>query len=73
MRSPPFRLFPPPSPLPCPRRTFLASLILASKFTQDKGHTNCAWTRLAALSAREVGRCERALGVRLSSGRRVVL
>ncbi|KAI0311240.1 hypothetical protein OF83DRAFT_1038105, partial [Amylostereum chailletii] len=45
----------------CPRRTFLVSLILASKFTQDKGHTNCAWARLAGLPAREIGRCERAL------------
>ncbi|KAI0320306.1 hypothetical protein OF83DRAFT_1037584, partial [Amylostereum chailletii] len=43
-----------------PRRTFLASLILA-KFTQDTGHTNRAWERLAALPAREIGRCKRAL------------
>jgi hypothetical protein len=51
-----------PSPLLCPRRTFLASLILASKFTQDKCYSNRAWAKLAGLPAREIGRCERALG-----------
>ncbi|KAI0302524.1 hypothetical protein BC826DRAFT_984817 [Russula brevipes] len=51
-----------PSPLLCPRRTFLASLILASKFTQDKCFSNRAWAKLAGLPAREIGRCERALG-----------
>jgi hypothetical protein len=35
--SPPLEpLSPLPSPLLCPRHAFLASLILASKFTQDK-------------------------------------
>jgi hypothetical protein len=51
-----------PSPLLCPRRAFLASLILASKFTQDKCYSNRAWAKLSGLPAREVGRCERALG-----------
>ncbi|KAI6121474.1 hypothetical protein F5141DRAFT_1090521 [Pisolithus sp. B1] len=51
-----------PSPLLCPRRTFLASLILASKFTQDKCYSNRAWAKLSGLSPREIGRCERALG-----------
>jgi hypothetical protein len=51
-----------PSPLLCPRRTFLASLILASKFMQDKCYSNRAWAKLAGLPAREIGRCERALG-----------
>jgi hypothetical protein len=51
-----------PSPLLCPRRAFLASLILASKFTQDKCYSNRAWAKLAGLPAREIGRCERALG-----------
>jgi hypothetical protein len=51
-----------PSPLLCPRRTFLASLILASKFTQDKCYSNRAWAKLSGLPAREIGRCERALG-----------
>jgi hypothetical protein len=51
-----------PSPLLCPRRAFLASLILASKFMQDKCYSNRAWAKLAGLPAREIGRCERALG-----------
>lgn len=51
-----------PSPLLCPRRTFLASLILASKFMQDKCYSNRAWAKLAGLPPREIGRCERALG-----------
>ncbi|KAF8158700.1 hypothetical protein K438DRAFT_332569 [Mycena galopus ATCC 62051] len=50
-------LTPLPSPLP-----FLASLILASKFTQDKCYSNRAWAKLSGLPAREIGRCERALG-----------
>ncbi|KAL4074177.1 hypothetical protein V8B97DRAFT_1931673 [Scleroderma yunnanense] len=51
-----------PSPLLCPRRTFLASLILASKFMQDKCYSNRAWAKLSGLPPREIGRCERALG-----------
>ncbi|KAF7973288.1 hypothetical protein HWV62_15663 [Athelia sp. TMB] len=43
-----------PSPLLCPRRTFLASLILASKFTQDRCYSNKAplVAKLAAANAR---------------------
>ena len=55
-------LAPLPSPLLCPRRTFLASLILASKFTQDRCYANKAWAKLSGLPPREIGRCERALG-----------
>jgi len=51
-----------PSPLLCPRRAFLASLILASKFLQDRCYSNRAWAKLSGLSPREVGRCEKALG-----------
>lgn len=54
-----------PSPLLCPRRAFLAALVLASKFTQDKCYSNKAWARLAGLPPREIGRCERALGAAL--------
>ncbi|THU95413.1 hypothetical protein K435DRAFT_779079 [Dendrothele bispora CBS 962.96] len=64
-RSPsaPLAPLPPlPSPLLCPRRAFLASLILASKFTQDKCYSNRAWAKLSGLPPREIGRCERALG-----------
>lgn len=61
--SPPLTPLPPlPSPLLCPRRAFLASLILASKFTQDKCYSNRAWAKLSGLPPREIGRCERALG-----------
>lgn len=51
-----------PSPLLCPRRTFLACLILASKFMQDRCYSNRAWAKLSGLPPREIGRCERALG-----------
>ncbi|EIN11846.1 hypothetical protein PUNSTDRAFT_111874 [Punctularia strigosozonata HHB-11173 SS5] len=51
-----------PSTLLCPRRTFLAALILASKFALDRTYSNKAWARLAGLPPREIGRCERALG-----------
>lgn len=51
-----------PSPLLCPRRTFLACLILASKFMQDRSYSNKAWAKLAGLPPREIGRCERAVG-----------
>ncbi|THV01363.1 hypothetical protein K435DRAFT_605157, partial [Dendrothele bispora CBS 962.96] len=46
----------------CPRRTFLASLILASKFIEDYCCTNRAWAKLSGLAPREVTRCEVALG-----------
>ncbi|KAI0062670.1 hypothetical protein BV25DRAFT_1915818 [Artomyces pyxidatus] len=61
-REPLPTLPPLPSPLLCPRRTFLASLILASRFVQEKAHSNRAWAKLVGLPAREIGRCERALG-----------
>ena len=48
-----------PSP---PRRTFLASLILASNILQDRCYFNRTWAKLSGLSPREVGRCERVPG-----------
>lgn len=51
-----------PSPLLCPRRSFLAALILATKFSQDRCYSNKAWAKLSGLPPREIGRCERALG-----------
>ncbi|KAH8828228.1 hypothetical protein DL96DRAFT_1158818 [Flagelloscypha sp. PMI_526] len=51
-----------PCPLLCPRRAFLASLILASKFLQDKSYSNRAWAKLSGLPAKEISRCERGLG-----------
>ena len=59
VRAPPL---PPPSPLLCPRRVFLASLILASKFLQDRCYSNRAWAKLSGLPLREIGRSKRALG-----------
>ena len=55
-----------PSPLLCPRRTFLAALILASKFSQDKCYSNRAWAKLLGLPPCEIGRCECALGQALN-------
>ena len=55
-----------PSPLIDPRRTFLASLVLASKFLLDKAFSNKAWAKLSGLEALEVGKCERALGMALN-------
>ncbi|KIO33409.1 hypothetical protein M407DRAFT_3963 [Tulasnella calospora MUT 4182] len=49
-------------PLLDARRTFLASLVLATKFIQDKAYSNKAWAKLSGLAGKEVGRCERALG-----------
>ncbi|KAF8520461.1 hypothetical protein BU17DRAFT_7474, partial [Hysterangium stoloniferum] len=46
----------------CPRRMFVAALILATKFTQDRVYSNRAWAKISGLDAREVSRCERALG-----------
>ncbi|KIY49005.1 hypothetical protein FISHEDRAFT_73068 [Fistulina hepatica ATCC 64428] len=52
-----------PSPLLGPRRAFLTSLIVTSKFTMDKCYSNRyrAWAKLAGIPAREIGRCECAL------------
>ena len=49
------------SPLLCPRRTLIASLILAAKFFQDRAYSTRAWSNLIGLPAREVARSERAL------------
>ncbi|VDC07782.1 unnamed protein product [Peniophora sp. CBMAI 1063] len=50
-----------PSPLLDPRRTFIAALVLASKFLHDRCYSNRPWAKLAALHPRELGRCERAI------------
>ena len=49
-------------PLPDPRRTLLASLVIANKFLQYHAYSNKAWAKLSDLPAQEIGRCERALG-----------
>ncbi|KDN36067.1 hypothetical protein RSAG8_11089, partial [Rhizoctonia solani AG-8 WAC10335] len=55
-----------PSPLIDPHCTFLALLVLASKFPLDKAFSNKAWAKLSGLEALEVGKCERALGSALN-------
>ncbi|KAG9090187.1 hypothetical protein FRC06_001183 [Ceratobasidium sp. 370] len=50
-----------PLPLIDPRRTFLTSLVLASRFLLDRAFSNKAWAKLSGLEALEVGKCERAL------------
>ncbi|KAH7868263.1 uncharacterized protein C8R40DRAFT_1062496, partial [Lentinula edodes] len=46
----------------CPRRTFLATIILAMKFLHDGTYPNRYWAELCRLTPREVSRCERAVG-----------
>src|SRR6202034_4149101 len=50
------------SPLLCPCHTFLVSLILASKFTQDWCYSNKAWAKLSRLPPCEISSCECTLG-----------
>jgi hypothetical protein len=51
-----------PSPLLCPRRTFLASIILASKFTQDRCYSNKAWANSRDFHLARSDVVKRALG-----------
>ncbi|KLO04983.1 hypothetical protein SCHPADRAFT_813546, partial [Schizopora paradoxa] len=50
----------------CPRRMFVAALVLATKCLQDQCHSNRSWAKLCGFQPREVGRCERALGEALN-------
>ncbi|KAI9319499.1 hypothetical protein BX666DRAFT_2025790 [Dichotomocladium elegans] len=43
----------------CGRRMFLASLVLASKFVQDKTYRNSAWGKIAGLPVAEINAAER--------------
>ncbi|KAI8987604.1 hypothetical protein BDF20DRAFT_910191 [Mycotypha africana] len=43
----------------CGRRMFLASLVVASKFVQDKTYRNSAWAKIAGLSVNEINTAER--------------
>ncbi|OAD75263.1 cyclin, partial [Phycomyces blakesleeanus NRRL 1555(-)] len=40
-------------------RMFLASLIVASKFVQDKTYRNSAWAKIAGLPVAEINAAER--------------
>lgn len=44
----------------CPRRMFLASVITASKFVQDRCYSNRAWSKISGLSIKDLGKLERA-------------
>ncbi|KAI9300344.1 hypothetical protein BJ944DRAFT_273168 [Cunninghamella echinulata] len=43
----------------CGRRMFLASLVVASKFVQDKTYRNSAWAKIAGLPVQEINTSER--------------
>ncbi len=49
------------SPLLCPRRAFLAALVLAHKFLHDRVYSNRAWAKVSGLDVKEIGRGELAL------------
>ncbi|KAK3832059.1 MAG: cyclin-domain-containing protein, partial [Linnemannia elongata] len=38
----------------CGRRTFLASLMVASKYLQDRNYSNKAWAKISGLSIKEI-------------------
>ncbi|PWZ01657.1 hypothetical protein BCV70DRAFT_144658, partial [Testicularia cyperi] len=44
----------------CPRRMFLASVMVASKFVQDRTYSNRAWSRISGLPVKDLGKIERA-------------
>ena len=46
-------------PLLCGRRIFLASIMVASKFLQDKNYSNQAWSKITGLPVKELGMVER--------------
>lgn len=46
-------------PVICGRRMFLAALISASKFLQDRNYSNRAWSRLSGLPVKEINANER--------------
>ncbi|CAJ0924033.1 3075_t:CDS:2 [Entrophospora sp. SA101] len=41
-------------PATCGRRMFLASLIIASKYLQDKNYSNTAWSKICGLQVEEI-------------------
>ncbi|OLL24102.1 G1/S-specific cyclin pas1 [Neolecta irregularis DAH-3] len=42
----------------CGRREFLASLLVSSKFLNDKNYSNSAWSKISGLSISEINRLE---------------
>ena len=47
------------SPLLCGRRMFLAAIMVASKFLQDRTYSNRAWSKISGLPSRELEQLER--------------
>ncbi|KAK9897673.1 hypothetical protein P389DRAFT_131384, partial [Cystobasidium minutum MCA 4210] len=48
-------------PVLCGRRMFLAALICASKFLQDRTYSNRAWAKISSLPVQEINANEKAL------------
>lgn len=46
-------------PILCSRRTFLASIMISSKFLQDRTFSNRAWSKISGLNVKELGIVER--------------
>ncbi|KAN0060089.1 PHO85 cyclin-5 [Thecaphora frezii] len=46
--------------LNCPRRMFLAAIMVSSKFVQDRTYSNRAWSKISGLPVKELGKIERA-------------
>jgi hypothetical protein len=46
-------------PATCGRRMFLASLIVASKYLQDRNYANNAWSKICGLPVQEINAIER--------------
>lgn len=44
----------------CPRRMFLASVMVAAKFVQDRCYSNRAWSKISGLPVKDLGKLERA-------------
>jgi len=47
------------SPLLCGRRMFLAAIVVASKFLQDRTYSNRTWAKISGLPPREIEQLER--------------
>lgn len=47
------------SPLLCGRRMFLAAVVVASKFLQDRTYSNRTWSKISGLNTKEIEQLER--------------
>jgi len=47
------------SPLLCGRRMFLAAIVVASKFLQDRTYSNRTWSKISGLGTQEIDQLER--------------